>query len=150
MRRLRSVAEERAELVHIHQPIAVLIRVTHELRDVCGGELDVTIPTPTGEAKRDLWMRLKHYHFDHIEGLPFFPPLYDDQSVFTFYGFEPGRPIRQTLEEFIRPPYFPVALCTTPSKQEYVVAGPSFDLGPLRIASAVPHPVHHRDRCRRP
>src|SRR5262245_34302413 len=30
---------------------------------------------------------LSHYHFDHIQGLPFFTPLYDAHSVITFHGF---------------------------------------------------------------
>jgi len=66
---------------------------------------------------------LSHYHFDHIQGLPFFTPLYDAHSVITFHGFKSlGRPVRQVLEEFIAPPYFPVRLAGVPSKVNYVDA----------------------------
>src|SRR5580700_9047750 len=28
-----------------------------------------------------------HYHWDHIQGLPFFAPLYSSKNRFHFYGF---------------------------------------------------------------
>jgi phosphoribosyl 1,2-cyclic phosphodiesterase len=29
-----------------------------------------------------------HYHWDHIQGLPFFSPLYSPQNRFHFYSFQ--------------------------------------------------------------
>jgi phosphoribosyl 1,2-cyclic phosphodiesterase len=29
---------------------------------------------------------LTHYHWDHLQGILFFPPLYDERNRFTFYG----------------------------------------------------------------
>ncbi|HEU5180221.1 MAG TPA: MBL fold metallo-hydrolase [Candidatus Polarisedimenticolia bacterium] len=64
---------------------------------------------------------LSHYHFDHIEGLPFFPPLYDAHSAFTFHGFKSdGRSTREILEGLISPPYFPVRLAGVPARVEYI------------------------------
>ena len=64
---------------------------------------------------------LSHYHFDHIEGLPFFPPLYDSHSAITIHGFKSGgRSVREVMEGLIAPPYFPVRLAGVPSKMEYV------------------------------
>ncbi len=92
-------------------------------------------PAVKGISRR-FHILLSHYHFDHIEGLPYFSPLYDEQSSLTFHGFDPaGSTIRQTLEAFIRAPYFPVSLAGTPSKREYVTAGPALDLDGLRISS---------------
>src|SRR5579863_7892263 len=31
---------------------------------------------------------LTHYHWDHIQGLPFFSPLYQEGSEITFYASE--------------------------------------------------------------
>jgi phosphoribosyl 1,2-cyclic phosphodiesterase len=74
-------------------------------------------------VERNYHVFLSHYHFDHIQGLPFFTPLYDAHSVITFHGFRSlGRPVQQVLEEFIAPPYFPVRLAGAPAKVKYVDA----------------------------
>ena len=64
-----------------------------------------------------------HYHFDHVEGLPLFQPLYDPQSRLTLYGFEAGgRSMRDVLEGLIRPPYFPVTLADVPARLDRAVS----------------------------
>ena len=62
-----------------------------------------------------------HYHFDHVEGLPLFLPLYDPDSTIRFHGIASGgRQVGEILEAFISPPYFPVKLANAPAKLEYV------------------------------
>lgn len=87
-----------------------------------------------------------HYHFDHIEGLPLFHPLYDPNSVITFYGFEPdGKPLQEVLESLIRPPYFPVTLADVPSKLDYVRAdGEPRKIGDITVSCL---PLNHPDGC---
>jgi phosphoribosyl 1,2-cyclic phosphodiesterase len=87
-----------------------------------------------------------HYHFDHVEGLPLFHPLYDPNSTFTFHGFESGgRSVRQILESFVCPPYFPVKLATIPSKVDYVSAdGTPRVIGDITANSL---PLNHPDGC---
>lgn len=52
---------------------------------------------------------LSHYHHDHLQGLPFFTPLYEPANAFTVYGpSREGRGIRSILEAQMKPPYFPV------------------------------------------
>lgn len=64
---------------------------------------------------------LSHYHLDHIQGLPFFVPLYDPHSVITFHGFTSlGRSVREILQGLMTPPYFPVKLAGVPARVEYV------------------------------
>lgn len=87
-----------------------------------------------------------HYHFDHVEGLPLFHPLYDANSTITFHGFESGgRTVRDTLESLIAPPYFPVTLAKVPSKVDYVVA----DGTPRKIEDIVVSslPLNHPNGC---
>jgi phosphoribosyl 1,2-cyclic phosphodiesterase len=63
---------------------------------------------------------LSHYHFDHIEGLPLFQPLYEAGSSLTVHGPRLcDRTAQEILEEFIRPPYFPVTLAHVPSTVDY-------------------------------
>ncbi len=87
-----------------------------------------------------------HYHFDHIEGLPLFPPLYDRNATIRIHGVAPrGRTLRNTLEEFIAPPYFPVRLSGTPARIEYVeLGGEPFSVGPLDVHTLS---LNHPDGC---
>ena len=87
---------------------------------------------------------LSHYHFDHVEGLSLFQPLYDPASTITFHGFaSDGRTVRQNLETLIAPPYFPVALAGAPAKVDFKdVDGSVFTVGDLRVASM---PLSHPD-----
>jgi phosphoribosyl 1,2-cyclic phosphodiesterase len=67
---------------------------------------------------------LSHYHFDHVEGLPFFHPLYEPESIITFHGFKSeGRSVREILESLFTPPYFPVKLAGVPARVRYLTAG---------------------------
>ena len=87
-----------------------------------------------------------HYHFDHIEGLPLFHPLYDPTSHFTFHGFEPdGRTIQEILHGFVTPPYFPVTLAKVPAKLDYApVDGNPEVIGDVTVNSL---PLNHPDGC---
>ncbi len=50
-----------------------------------------------------------HTHWDHIQGFPFFAPIYNPQNSFLIYG-EPGRDnhVHKLLSGQMRPEYFPV------------------------------------------
>ncbi len=79
---------------------------------------------------------LTHYHWDHLQGLPFFSPLYDPANSFTFYGY-PWE--EMTVEELIagtfRPPWFPVALADTAADKSYVALnGGPITVGPLTVS----------------
>lgn len=98
------------------------------------------------ESGRRFHVFFTHYHFDHVEGLPLFHPLYDPSSTITFYGFEPqGQSLREVLESLIRPPYFPVTLSGVPSKLAYVAEdGHARQIGDLTVRSL---PLNHPDGC---
>ena len=53
-----------------------------------------------------------HYHWDHIQGLPFFHPFFEAQNSFHFYSFQSKflgpNSLRQVLEAQLASPYFPV------------------------------------------
>jgi phosphoribosyl 1,2-cyclic phosphodiesterase len=89
---------------------------------------------------------LTHYHFDHVEGLPLFHPLYDPGSHITIHGFSAdGQSVREIVESLIRPPYFPVSIAAVPSRVDYV----TLDEEPRTIADlhVSPLSLNHPDGC---
>lgn len=66
-------------------------------------------------APLDATLLLSHLHWDHIQGLPFFAPLYAPATrleVITGHG---GEDARDTLEQQMRAPNFPVDLRAVPA-----------------------------------
>ncbi len=53
---------------------------------------------------------LTHFHWDHIQGLPFFAPLYGPKNLVAFHSGRTGLPLQETLEGQMSQPYFPVDL----------------------------------------
>jgi phosphoribosyl 1,2-cyclic phosphodiesterase len=52
---------------------------------------------------------ISHFHWDHIQGIPFFTPLYENPgSRFFFYSSTRNRGLQRVLEEQMIEPYFPV------------------------------------------
>ena len=50
-----------------------------------------------------------HYHYDHLQGLPFFTPVFDPRSRFTIMGpTRSGRTVKDVLVGQMQQPYFPV------------------------------------------
>jgi phosphoribosyl 1,2-cyclic phosphodiesterase len=52
---------------------------------------------------------VSHYHYDHLQGLPFFTPIFDPSSRFVFHGpTREGRAISHIISGQMQRPYFPV------------------------------------------
>lgn len=49
-----------------------------------------------------------HFHWDHIQGLPFFDPAYKPGTTLNIYSDYPN--MRRFLREQMQPPYFPVKI----------------------------------------
>ena len=99
-----------------------------------------------------LHLFLTHFHWDHIQGLPFFDPLYSGANKVTFHsGRAPGE-AREILEGQMSTPYFPVNFELLRAKREFVRACPEvFRSGPLTVqAFPLNHPqsaVGYRFEC---
>jgi len=72
---------------------------------------------------------LSHFHWDHIQGLPFFTPIYRPDAEICFYAAAPPDEMRSRLAGQMTRPYFPVEFGSVASKIE------CFDIsaGPVRI-----------------
>ena len=53
---------------------------------------------------------VSHFHWDHIQGFPFFRPLYDEQNRFDFHCSARTHSLKSVLEAQMSAPYFPVGL----------------------------------------
>lgn len=74
-----------------------------------------------------------HCHFDHIEGLPFFGPVYTEGHHVRFWsGHRNGADAtRRMIQDFLRPPFFPVSPSAFRAAVTYrdFHAGDALDLG---------------------
>lgn len=60
-------------------------------------------------ASLDAHIFVSHFHWDHIQGIPFFGPLYDKpENRFVFHSSSRTRTLKRVMEEQMAAPYFPV------------------------------------------
>lgn len=51
---------------------------------------------------------ITHFHYDHLQGLPFFGPAYNPNVRVTFYS--PVKDFQEIVINHMKPPYFPVTM----------------------------------------
>lgn len=115
----------------------------------CGSglrELGNALANESTDHGRHFHIFVSHYHFDHIEGLPLFPPLYNQKNRFSIYGMDGcGKSVQQILETLVSPPYFPVTLAGAPSQISYgTIDGSPILVGDITVQSL---PLNHPDGC---
>lgn len=85
-----------------------------------------------------------HVHWDHIQGLPFFAPLYRPGTSLTLYGAPKDESLEDALTRQMHSPNFPVSLGAVPATLSFapVVVGEEFEIGRFRVTStALNHPA---------
>ena len=89
-----------------------------------------------GEKKLPLSAHVfvSHFHWDHIQGIPFFRPLYDRaDSQFLFHCSSRTRSLKQVMDEQMASPYFPVNLSQMQAQQKFY----DIDSGRLKLEDGV-------------
>ncbi len=84
----------------------------------------------------DATLLLSHYHWDHIQGLPFFVPLYQRSTSLEIVGGKNGlMSVQEALEHQMRPPVFPVRLdeVSASLRMREVSSGASFRVGDAQV-----------------
>jgi phosphoribosyl 1,2-cyclic phosphodiesterase len=87
----------------------------------------------------DMTLLLSHYHWDHIQGLPFFVPVYMRDTSLTIVGGQNGvTSVRETLERQMCAPVFPVRLDEVGARitTREVKLGEVFDVGEATVRVA--------------
>lgn len=94
-----------------------------------GGELMSKGP------KGPIHVILTHFHWDHIQGWPFFIPAYVPGFEFNIYGRgESAEKLKRAFGYQMRSPYFPVKFSAQGSEKEFVsLKEGSFNIGTLKI-----------------
>ena len=71
-----------------------------------------------------LMVFLTHFHWDHIQGLPFFSPLYDPRNQVFFHCFEAhGMTTRDALGGLMLNPFFPVDMSVMRGHKNFYTIG---------------------------
>jgi phosphoribosyl 1,2-cyclic phosphodiesterase len=94
-------------------------------------------------GKRHVHLLLTHLHLDHLEGLRFFAPLWDENVTLDVWG--PRSPVSSLQDRILRsfsPPLFPLDLRDVPSRVRFHdLPGERLELAQVSLSSAlVLHP----------
>jgi len=104
----------------------------------------------SGVRNPETHILVTHYHWDHIQGVPFFAPLYSENNAFHFYSFRSkhlGRDsLKQVFETQMATPYFPVNMSAMTAKKKFmeVSGGDSFTIGENKITARY---INHPQGC---
>lgn len=86
---------------------------------------------------------LSHLHWDHVQGLPFFPPVLRSNGRIDVHApVQPdGGDLREVFEAMWCPPSFPIGIAELPGELTFTAHGDDrFDVGDVAVTSRlVPH-----------
>jgi phosphoribosyl 1,2-cyclic phosphodiesterase len=91
----------------------------------------------------EIHLCLTHLHLDHIEGIGFFAPIFDPDTVVHIWGPPSSvRSLEERLSRYLSAPLFPVELADLPARFVFHDVGDDpWEIGGLRlVAASVSHP----------
>lgn len=84
---------------------------------------------------------LTHFHWDHIQGIPFFAPLYEPNNRLQFISHCSTGPLQEILGGQMAKPYFPVNFESATRRRDFVqLDGKAWRQGALLVQ---PFPLTH-------
>ena len=88
---------------------------------------------------------LSHFHWDHLQGIPYFAPLFMD-GILRFHSHLPVESLHANLTTLMAPPFFPLAFDAAAATKEYrqFKSYSPFEIGPFLIRA---FPLRHPQGC---
>jgi len=91
--------------------------------------------------RTNVFLFLTHFHWDHIQGIPYFAPIYHPNAGITVYSSVAPPVLEANLAEQMRAPFYPVAMPATKASLAYNrIENSGAQIGDLLIR---PFPLHH-------
>jgi len=89
------------------------------------------------KKRTQITMFLTHYHWDHIQGFPFFAPIFNKNSVIEIYGPSKEITAKKALTYQMKSPFFPTSLASLPARIVFKEIKDPFQIGTLDIRTIV-------------
>lgn len=107
----------------------------------CGSGLRAYGKSLPKNSSKEFHIFLSHFHWDHIQGLPFFDCAFNPQSKLNFYSF--SEDAKSILSSQMVTPYFPVTIDSFTKNLNFkcLKSGDKFNLGSINVTSCkMSHP----------
>lgn len=104
-------------------------------------DLGLALTREFGDEPLTVELFLTHFHWDHIQGIPFFQPLYEERNRVVFRAFRSSVGLEEIVGEQMRAPFFPVGFEFLPARKELEQVADD----PVEVAgvTVVPFPLNH-------